>query len=321
MDLIERYVAAVSRHAPAKQAGDIRSELRDELLSRVEERETALGRPLTRPETEALLREFGHPLVVAGRYRKTQQLIGPQVFPFWLIAAQWSLGILLLVNVVLIAIGVLTNQPTVDIQRAIPSMVTMAIFIFGAITLAFAAFERFGKTGFLTDWKPSRLPAPQDGARPRATLVVEILMEAIFIAWWLGAIRFQQFFPYPGHLKVTMAPVWAAWFWPILAYAGVEIAANVVALARPAWAKTNQVVFALRYLFGVVILAGVFQAGHWLDVSSPVIPPHALATIQANFDLGMKAGIGIAILGMLARVGVDLWRLRRGGEPRGAAHA
>ena len=82
MDLIERYLAAIGRQLPAKQAVDIESELREALLSRQEERESELGRPLTRQDIEALLLEFGHPLVVAARYRNTQQLIGPEIFPF-----------------------------------------------------------------------------------------------------------------------------------------------------------------------------------------------------------------------------------------------
>ena len=48
MDLIERYLAAISRNLPAKQAGDITAELRDVLLSRVEDREATLSRPLTK---------------------------------------------------------------------------------------------------------------------------------------------------------------------------------------------------------------------------------------------------------------------------------
>ena len=50
MDLIERYLAAIGRQLPAKPAADIEAELRDVLLSRVEEQEADLGRPLTEAE-------------------------------------------------------------------------------------------------------------------------------------------------------------------------------------------------------------------------------------------------------------------------------
>ena len=84
MDLVERYLAAIRRNLPAKRADDIVAELADDVHSRREDRERQLGRPLSDEETSAMLRDFGHPLVIAGRYRQHQHLIGPQVFPFYL---------------------------------------------------------------------------------------------------------------------------------------------------------------------------------------------------------------------------------------------
>src|SRR3990167_714762 len=83
MDLIDRYLAAVKRELPEAQREDVAAELRDLLLSETEEKEAALSRPLTGDELEAVLAGFGHPLTVAGRYRKVQHLIGPEMFPFW----------------------------------------------------------------------------------------------------------------------------------------------------------------------------------------------------------------------------------------------
>lgn len=308
MDLIERYLAAVGRHLPAKASGDILGELREELLSRKEECEAALGRTLNRQDLEALLLHFGHPLVVAARYRETRQLIGPEVYPFWLSTIQWSLGILAIVYVTLLALAVLMGRTDVNIRGIGQNIVSIGFMLFGAITVAFAAFERAGKTGFLRDWKPSRLPPPGRGRRTRITLAVEIAMDVVFVLWWLGVIHFKDLFSYPVGLSVTLAPVWAAWRWPILAYALWEIAANLLAIARPDWVRTNTGMLVGRYLYGVAILAQVFQAGHWVTVRSSIVTPKVLATIQTNFDLGMRVGIGVAILGMLARAGMELWR-------------
>src|SRR3954470_22856019 len=83
MDLFDRYLNAIRRNLPRDKADDIVAELGDALASRVEEREDALGRALTPEEVKALIKDFGHPLVVAARYRKQQWLIGPDVFPFY----------------------------------------------------------------------------------------------------------------------------------------------------------------------------------------------------------------------------------------------
>ena len=311
MDLVDRYVAAIGRQLPAKQAADIEGELREALLSHQEEREAALGRKLNRQDIEALLLEFGHPLVVAARYRPTQYLIGPEVYPFWLTTIRWGALILLILLVVLEALGILLGRSALDLERIMGTLIQSGMATFGWITVAFVGWERSGKAGFLRDWKPSRLPPPGRKDRSRFAIAAEIAIDVVFILWWQGLVHFQSLFPYPGQLSVKLAPVWAAWHWEILAYAVLGIAANLVALARPQWARTNTGLRAGRYLYGVAILAFVFQAGHGVEVSSPIIAPQVLETIQTNFDLGMRVGVGVAILGMLVQVLLDLRRAYR----------
>ena len=67
-EMIETYLEVVAAQLPKDQAEDITAELRDEILARMEDREAALGRGLNAEEAEALLREVGHPLVVASRH-------------------------------------------------------------------------------------------------------------------------------------------------------------------------------------------------------------------------------------------------------------
>ena len=315
MDLIDRYVAAVGRQLPQTSSADIQAELRDELLTRVEAKEADLGRPLARAELESLLIDFGHPLVVAGRYRKTQHLIGPEVFPFWWVTMKWMLAIVLGVYIVLIAIGLAVGQVHPEMShKAPPSAVPMVIYLFGIITLAFAAFERFGKTAFLREWKPSRLPPAGRGGRSVSTLVGEIIAGLVFLAWWFGLIRFRAFLP-PFFLTADLAPVWQAWFWPIAAYSAVEIGADAYALARPERSQLHRAIFIGRYLAGMAILAAVWRAGRWVVVRAD-LPAHTLAEVQTNFDLGFRVGIGLTILGMGVAVAIEArrWLLARQAE-------
>jgi hypothetical protein len=319
MDLVERYMAAIGRQLPSKQAGDILAELREELLARQEEREAALGRPLDKKDIEALLVEFGHPLVVAGRYRKTQHLIGPEVFPFWWATVKVVLLVVLGVDLVVVALEALT-EGAVKVSGAGPSVLAALVFVFGLITLVFAAFERFGKTGFLRDWKPRHLPPAQGNSRSPANLIAEIIVDVIFLAWWFGLIHFRDFLP-PFFLRVELAPVWEAWRWPIAAYYAVEIAADVYALARPGQVQLNTGVLIARYFAGLAILVGLLRAGHWLVVSSAQIPAQVLSKIQTNFDLGFRVGIGLTVLGMAIAIGIygRRWLLVRQAEaPRPA---
>jgi hypothetical protein len=311
MDLIERYVAAVGRQLPARQAGDIEAELRDELLTRVEAREAELGRPLGRPELEALLRDFGHPLVVAGRYGRTQHLIGPETYPFWSATVKWTMATTAAVYVALVSLAMATGKTAADLKGAGPSFVGVALQLFGVVTVAFALFERFGKTAFLNDWKPSRLPPAGGRRRSAFELSAEIVLNLVFLAWWFGALKFRDLVPAPSFLSISLAPVWAAWRWPIAAYSLAETAANAVAIARPGWVRFNGGAVIVRAAFGIAILSQVLRAGHWVQLGASQIPPHALAEAQRNFDLAMRAGIVLTMVGLAVRAGLEAWRLHR----------
>src|SRR4051812_6385557 len=81
--LVDHYLLQLKTLLPKKQRDDIAAELRESITSTVVDRERKLGRTLTDDELNAVLRGFGHPMVVAGRYLPMQQLIGPDVFPLY----------------------------------------------------------------------------------------------------------------------------------------------------------------------------------------------------------------------------------------------
>src|SRR5262249_38871139 len=100
MQIIDRYLASVRSCLPEAQREDIINELSDNLYSQVEDQEAGLGRSLTDVEIEAMLKQHGHPLVVAARYRQDQQnlsfgreIIGSVLFPFYLKVLKFNLGI------------------------------------------------------------------------------------------------------------------------------------------------------------------------------------------------------------------------------------
>ena len=69
MTLIDRYLHAVRSFLPASRQDDIIRELAEDIHAQAADREEALGRPLTDAETGALLRQFGHPMLLAAKCR------------------------------------------------------------------------------------------------------------------------------------------------------------------------------------------------------------------------------------------------------------
>jgi hypothetical protein len=310
-NLIDRYMAAIARELPDAQRVDITAELRDALMSRIEAREEGLGRPLTRDELEAELIAFGNPLSVAGRYRKTQHLIGPDVFPYWwagLRAALLSVAAVYLVLAILAVVGGTATEAVVDM--ATPSLSVALVFTFGAVTLVCAAIERFGKPGALMRFRPSQLPPVKGRSRRRFEILVELLMGFAAFLWWIGALRFSQFAPL-GPLDVELASVWTDWFWPIAIYFVAEMGMNLTALLRPAWVRLNGGLMIARNLVAAAVLTTIQQTDRLIDVSSASVEPDVLAQIQANFDRGMHIGVASAIVIFLLLAAVEAWRLVR----------
>ena len=58
MELLERYLEAVKKHLPWERQDDIIAELRANLEAQLEEKEGALGRPLTTAEMEDWLKQL-----------------------------------------------------------------------------------------------------------------------------------------------------------------------------------------------------------------------------------------------------------------------
>lgn len=313
MDLIERYLAVVGWDLPQRQRADITAELRDLLQSQVEEREAALGRPLRREELEDLLQAFGHPLVVAGRYRSVQQLIGPEVFPFWWAAVRAAVAITVGVYFVGLVINVIGLGGREVIDRVMPDLVDALVYVFGMVTLVFLALERFGGMAWLTRWRPRDLPPPTLKRRSRFEQTVEIGMSVVFILWWTGVVRLQDVFTPDTPIPVQMGPVWADWFWPILAYAAVDLGVNLLALLRPGWVQANRALSLGRNLAGAGIFLGLMQAGNWVVITIPELTD----AVMGDLELGIRIGLGSAALVMLVKAAWDGWRLYRDGASAG----
>lgn len=156
MDMLDDYLRAISRLLPRAKRDDITAELRDEILTRIEAKEEELGRPLTEDETEQLLRDFGHPIVVAARYRDGQQYsVGPALYPYWIFAVRFAVILEVCISA-LVFLGRVIGGGNVAqaFSNAIGSGVTGAMTLIGFATVAAWLIERKGITiGYFSTWR------------------------------------------------------------------------------------------------------------------------------------------------------------------------
>jgi len=222
MTLIDQYLAAVAAQLPTDKREDITAELRDALMERVEAREAELDRSMTETETEALLREFGHPLSVAARYRGgPDHLIGPELFPYWWFAVKAALLILVVVVVIgAVASTIVGERSVVQAFAGIwDDLLNGGAMIVGIAAVAGFIIERQpNKPSFMTEWRVKDLElfrhwslnsdglvqavgggsadpdkAPVRAARRKRGVVAEALWcvaaWAVFLLWWVGGFE------------------------------------------------------------------------------------------------------------------------------------
>jgi hypothetical protein len=345
MDLLDRYLAAVAALLPKSQREDIVAELRDTLLNQMEEKEAELGRPLTAKEREAVLKAFGHPIAVAGRFGPTQSLIGPEIYPFYVFGVKVLLVVAAVVSLIPLVISTITDPGSAaDPARFLSSFINSGLTMIGVATVLGVAFERgwIPRTGF-TDWKVADLPILDDlglglgkqglgkkGLFPtkgplerRFEALLEAILTALFILWWTGLVQA----PWSNHITggdmaLRPGPVWATLYWPILAMAGLQLVSSLVGLLRPAWVRARAALEVAGSVAGLALATVLLQAGRLVVVASEGArgaDAEAIAGLQKALDLSFHLTTVVMIVVFVVKIAIDLWRLFRGARPSVAA--
>ncbi len=192
MELINRYVYAVTQKLPEAQREEIDKELRGLIEDMLEER-TQESPPSTQG-VEAVLAELGNPGEMADRYRGSKRyLIGPELFPSYVSVLRivWAaIGIAL--GIMFVIEGVM--DPTNLLDHFVESLVTILLGLiqgFAWVTVIFGVLEYTGARKPIgkkaeQPWKPSDLPQlPDDKGRispaePIASIIFSVLFVVLF---------------------------------------------------------------------------------------------------------------------------------------------
>jgi hypothetical protein len=320
MDLIERYLAAVRRNLPADKANDVTAELREDLLSRIEEREAGLGRTLEKGELSTLIKESGHPLVVASRYKPRQTLIGPETYPFFI----FTLKLVLLIVAVIIIIAAFAAMafggadPLQAIPRAVGQLAMYSLVNGGVVTLAFAILDRNGFAAkHIRAWKPETLPDLGEERRGKWEGPLEVALTIAFLLWWTGIVS-PEFRPGGSNFRIEAAPVWQQLYWPILILALARLVHNVIQWLRPRWKTVRTILGVATALGALAMLPVLYQAGEWARVVPMGMPADAAMGLQDSLNLALRiAIIAVGVIWLLNCLG-ELWRLSRAARERAA---
>jgi len=341
MELLDRYLESVRKHLPWQRQDDIVAELRANLESQLDEKEEALGRPLTQAEAEAWIKQLGAPIQVAAGYQPQQYLIGPHVFPTYRyvlkLACSWAMIIYSIVAVV--QVFATPNPSGTALLDALLHLPFVLMTTAAWVTLIFAAIEYAVAQGHLRlpalcapspGWTPGSLPPlGQDavtGKKPRsfAQAVAEVVFGILFLGWLLLVPKHPWLLMGPGALYLNGSPfqladIWVPIYWCLVALNILQLGWNAQNLARGRWQKPHpafNLVFRAVGLVPVILLINTRDHATVL-LKHPAIDQAsygaALGTINLYILRSFQVIVAIVVLQLawdLGQLGRDAYRKR-----------
>ncbi len=292
---------------PTTQQEDIIAELGDDIRSQIEERESSLQRPLNDDDLAALLKQRGHPMVMAGRYLPQQSLIGPVLYPAYLmvlrIVVLWILVPVFVLIVAPVTIATGANAIVASIQT-VWTLAMASVFALGVITVVFAILERRPLQEALK-WDPRKLPAvPKtrpgaelslkvEGPIPRATAIAEVVFGVITTGVCVQVALHWGGFDLDS-VHVTPAPVWHTVYWLALITCLAGILSGWTGLMWPTLLRRRAVIRLFIDAVQLVVIGVLGFAGTWLMLTSTKIPAADLALAIHWTDVGMRIALASA---------------------------
>ena len=233
MDILESYLRAVKRCLPRAQSDDIIKELSDDLRSQIEEQESALGRPFSDEEMMAFFKKHGDPMTIARRYRQDRhslslgwELIGPELFPFYLMLLGFNLTLTIAAVVV---VSLLIHVP-VKADAFIVPVLAQIICLTVVFTILNLIRRKFPQPWY---YPPAEL-APMLPVSRWYSLVGLIMWAAVAV-WWLAVPHFPQLILGSGAGHLKLAPTWHRFYVPLLLLMLASVAQRILNLIHPSW--------------------------------------------------------------------------------------
>lgn len=319
MDLLDRYLGAIAALLPAAQRQDIVAELRDLLMSRIEDQEAHLGRPLDKKELEALLRAFGHPLAVAGRYGPQRALIGVELYPFYIFAVKVALAIAAFVSLIPAVVGFVTDGGEVVrvAMHAFHDFVPRALKLIGVITIVGAMIERgWIKAGDFGQWKISDLPHLPAGKTwfrtSRFDALFEVVATGLFILWWVGAVDFPSArFEDGGDIQLRLAPILIQLHLPILLMAVAQLVSSSLVVTRPAWIAPRAILEIVLSIAGIALAVVLWRELPLVTLVGAGAVSDGGESLQGLVDNSVRISLIASVVICAGKIMIDGWRLAK----------
>ncbi|WP_041521628.1 hypothetical protein [Gilvimarinus agarilyticus] len=261
MNWLERYTFAVKSHLPASVRNDVADELLSDLQDERDYREESLGRPLTDDELKALLRERGHPMLVAADFQPRPTLVSESLFPIYRQLLQWMVIAIAAVQLCLM-VAAFAGAGEVRLWQALPqllwSILEKSLYGFAWLTLIFYLLgESVSRADIFTRWRPESLPKViAEGDYISRTATTFELVVTVYFAAWLNRVIPQSLGDNP--IGFVFSDQWATLLPWINAVLLGSIVLAVSKLLFPYWTRRKIIEELALYIPSLIIMAVIY---------------------------------------------------------------
>lgn len=205
--LIDRYLAAVSEILPTRLRTDTVTEISSLIQDALDDRSKAEGRPPDEQMMADVLKQFGSPEKIVAPYLPEKYLIGPRLYPSFIMVLRIVLPVIAVLSLVGLWIGpslrnIITGPELLtNLLKALGNALSSVVQAFGNIVLIFAIFQlvlpEFKLAGQEKEWDPHSLKAISLPDKiKRGDLIIEIffsLVGLIIFTFYLDRIGIYNF--------------------------------------------------------------------------------------------------------------------------------
>ncbi len=324
MTLVERYLRAVRDHLPRGEQDDIINELSDNLHSRIEDEAANRGHTLDEMEAAAILKEFGHPMAVAARYRGDersvtfgQRLIGPELFPAYMKVLAVNVAITLLVAAIALVAGATIWPGFAGILVPLAIQFTLVTAIFIAIDRRWIRDPDGWDPRTVNSMGPDVDVSSLDGianqllgkAHTRAVSVTTSVLEIGVTALVLTVAL--QFAPPERIGFMEPGPGWRDVYWAGIAILVAAFITPVVNLVRPRWTRFRVASKAAVDLAVIVLGIVSLALGNWVLLADPATATAHEMNVVNGINTIARISIAATVVLTTGTAALELRRLLR----------
>jgi len=324
MNLLDRYVTEVGKHLLLiKGHKDIEKELRSTLEDMLEDRAQKAGRTSDEAMEMELLNEYGSPRKVAATYNPQLYLIGPHMFPFFLLVLKIVTLVITTVLLILTGLKIATMSPMAGpefaktIGEGLLGIISAIIAAFGNIVLVFAILERVVpaidfKMDEEKEWDPASL---KQETEPDEVKIWEPILAIIFTFIALSIFNYNPqligIYTFSGD-KWSIIPILTEAFFRWLPWINIgwvfEIILNGVLLRMGHWNMPTRIASVGIKVFQIVIGTFMLTGPSILAVTPKSLLASGILDADSAQILGAMAQNGVR--GLIALIifitGVDV---------------